>query len=328
MGYNAGFRPTTPFATGILNLDELHEMYFQESGKVYGIPVLILHGGPGAGIDQQQPCVFDLRTYRVIQFDQRGAGRSMPTAELSDNTTAHLIKDIEILRRHLGISQWLIMGGSWGSTLALAYAAQYPNRVSGLLLRGIFLCSKKEIQWYLQGIKNIFPEVWHQFITYLPVNERSDPIEGYRKRLHDPDPDIHHAAARAWCSYEVGCSGMLLDSNLKIAFGDQRALTLAQIQVHYFSAGFFNTENLILDNINRIRHIPTTIVQGRYDMICPIITANKLHRLCPEFEFKIVPNAGHAASEPGIHRALTNTAQQFEQRLSINKQGTYHEKSA
>jgi len=327
MGYDIRTQAKAPFATGKLELDNKHEMYFQQSGNPNGEPVVILHGGPGAGIAQGQRSVFNSRHYRIIEFDQRGSGKSTPFAELSNNTTAHLIGDIEKLRHCLNIAQWLVMGGSWGSTLAIAYAEQYPHRVSGLLLRGIFLCSNDEINWYLKGVRNIFPEAWHQFIAFLPKQEQDNPLLGYTKRLNNPDPDIHNAAARAWCYYETRCSTMLPELESDVSISDNQALTLARIQVHYFNAGFFISEKSILDDIHRIQAIPTTIVQGRYDMICPITTANKLHRMWPESDLKIIPNAGHSASEPGIHRALVAAAQRFQKSRSINELGVEYEQS-
>jgi len=318
MDYVTQSRQNKPYSVEMLKLDDLHTMHFQQSGSPCGQPVILLHGGPGAGIDAAQRDVLDPRHYRIIEADQRGAGRSTPLGELTNNTTGHLVEDIEVLRAHLGISQWLVMGGSWGSTLAIAYAQQYPKRVIGMLLRGVFLCSSQEIDWYLQGMRHVFPEAWERFITFLPEEERSIPLQSYSARLQSDDPETHLPAAKAWCYYEANCATMLPRSDQRLSAPDHQLLALARIQVHYFNAGFFLCHESLLNRMHRIRSIPTTIVQGRYDMICPITTANKLHRIWPQANYRIVPNAGHAASEPGIRRTLASAAHDFQQ-LKIDK---------
>lgn len=328
MGYDIHTQPHLLYDKANITLDGNHEMYFQQSGNPDGQAVVVLHGGPGAGIDQWQRCVFNPLHYRIIEFDQRGAGSSTPYGDLTTNTTPHLIADIEKLREHLNISKWLVMGGSWGSALALAYAQQFPDRVSAMLLRGIFLCSRNEIDWYLNGIQTVFPEAWYQFITFLPKEEQSNPLQSYKKRLTNSNPEIHIPAARAWCYYEAKCSTMLPEHTTNLSVSDQQALTLARIQVHYFDAGFFISDKSLIVGINRIRSIPACIVQGRYDMICPITSANKLHDLWPEADYKIVPNAGHAASEPGIRRALSAAARSLQQTSPItNAHGAINERA-
>lgn len=245
-------------------------------------------------------------------FDQRGAGRSTPLGELRNNTTPHLIADMETLRQHLHIERWVVFGGSWGSTLALAYAEAHPDRCSGLILRGIFLCRKSEIDWFLYDLKNIFPEAWHEFAGYIPAIERGDLLKAYYQRLTNPDPAIHMPAARAWGRYEGACS-TLMPSPETVAYfgGDVVALGLARIEAHYFTHDIFLLINSLLDRVDRIRHISAVIVQGRYDAVCPIISADDLHRAWPEAEYHIVPDAGHAAWEPGICKQLVAACEKF-----------------
>ncbi len=299
------YPPIEPYASGMLQLDGRHQMYWEESGDPRGVPVLFLHGGPGAGATPAHRRFFDPTYYRIVIFDQRGAGRSLPHGDLVDNTTPHLIEDIETLRRHRGIDSWHVFGGSWGSTLALAYAEAYPERVRSLILRGIFLCRKSEIDWFLYGARNVFPEAWRAFAEFLPANERGDLLESYYQRLIHPDPAVHMPAARAWSVYEGACSTLLPSPETVSAFGEDRmALGLARIEAHYFRHGIFLPENALLENVGRIRHIPAVIVQGRYDMVCPIVTADDLTRAWPEAEYVVVPDAGHSAMEPGIRAAL------------------------
>jgi proline iminopeptidase len=289
----------------MLRLDARHQMYWEESGNPRGVPVLFLHGGPGAGATPAHRRFFDPNYYRIVILDQRGAGRSLPHGEIVDNTTPLLVEDIEALRKHRGIDQWHVFGGSWGSTLALAYAEAHPDRVRALILRGIFLCRKSEIDWFLYGIRNVFPEAWRAFAGFLPKAERGDLLESYYRRLTDPDPSIHMPAARAWSVYEGACSTLLPSPETITAFGEDRmALGLARIEAHYFRHGIFLPENSLLDNVGRIRRIPATIVQGRYDMVCPTVTADDLTRAWPEADYVIVPDAGHSAMEPGIRAAL------------------------
>ena len=304
-----------PYNAGMLPLDGRHRMYFEASGHPEGAPVLFLHGGPGAGAAPAHRRFFDPAHYRIVIFDQRGAGRSMPLGEITDNTTPLLVADIEKLREHLGIKQWLVFGGSWGSTLALAYAEFHPERCTGLILRGIFLCRKSEIDWFLYGLRNIFPEAWRAFSDPIPAAERRDLLTAYHRRLTDPDPAVHMPAARAWGTYEGSCS-TLMPSPETVAYfaGDVVSLGLARIEAHYFKHDIFLPENYLLDNVHRIRNIPGVIVQGRYDAVCPIVSADDLHRVWPEAEYHIIPDAGHSAWEPGICSALVRACEKFKTR--------------
>ncbi|OGA52818.1 MAG: prolyl aminopeptidase [Betaproteobacteria bacterium RIFCSPLOWO2_12_FULL_62_13] len=301
-----------PYSAGILDLDGLHRMYWEQSGNPDGEPVLFLHGGPGAGAAAAHRRFFDPAHYRVVIFDQRGAGRSTPFGELRNNTTPHLVADIEKLRKHLGIKRWLVFGGSWGSTLALAYGETHPERCRGFILRGIFLCRKSEINWFLYGLRTLFPEAWSEFAGAIPENERHDLLAAYYRRLTDRDPKTHTPAARAWSIYEGVCS-TLLPSPETVAYfaGDVVSLGLARIEAHYFSNDIFLPENSLLDNIGRIRHVPGVIVQGRYDAVCPIVNADEVHRAWLEAEYIVVPDAGHSAWEPGICAELVKAAERF-----------------
>jgi proline iminopeptidase len=294
-----------PFAAGLLPLDDLHSMYFEQSGNPQGVPVVFLHGGPGGGAAPLHRRLFDPSHYRIVIFDQRGSGRSKPLGEIRNNTTPLLIQDVERLREHLGIARWFVFGGSWGSTLAIAYAEHHPERVRGLALRGIFLCRRSEIDWFLYGMREIQPEAWRRFAGFLPASERGDLLESYHRRLMDPDPAIHMPAARSWSQYEGSCSTLLPSPETVAAFGDDvLALGLARMETHYFRNDIFLPENFLLDNVDRIRGIPAFIVQGRYDLVCPIRTADDLTQAWPEARYHIVPDAGHAKSEPGIQTAL------------------------
>lgn len=301
-----------PYSTGMLDLDGVHRMYWEQSGNPQGAPVLFLHGGPGAGAAPAHRRFFDPRHYRIVIFDQRGAGRSTPLGELRDNTTPHLIADIETLRTYLGIESWLVFGGSWGSTLALAYGEAHPERCTGFILRGIFLCRRSEIDWFLYGLRTLFPEAWREFAELIPENERGDLLAAYYRRLTDPDPAIHMPAARAWSVYEGVCS-TLLPSPETVAYfaSDAVALGLARIEAHYFSHDIFLPENSLLENIGRLRRIPAIIIQGRYDAVCPIVTADEVHRAWPEAQYIVVPDAGHSAWEPGICAELVKATEKF-----------------
>jgi proline iminopeptidase len=313
----AGLYPEIePYDAGTLDLDGVHRMYWEQSGNPRGQPVLFLHGGPGAGAAPGHRRFFDPAHYRIVIFDQRGAGRSTPLGELCDNTTPHLVADIDALRSHLGIERWLVFGGSWGSTLALAYSEAHPKRCTGLILRGIFLCRKSEIDWFLYGLRNLFPEAWHAFAGAVPENERGDLLAAYYKRLTDPDPSMHMPAARAWSIYEGSCSTLLPNPETVAYFaGDVVALGLARIEAHYFSHDIFLPENSLLENIGRIRGIPGVIVQGRYDAVCPIVSADDVHRAWPEAEYIVVPDAGHSAWEPGICAELVKATEKFKTKL-------------
>jgi proline iminopeptidase len=299
------FPPIEPYATGKLAVDARHTLYWEQSGNPQGLPVVFLHGGPGAGATPTHRRFFDPASYRIIIFDQRGAGRSTPLGELIDNTTAHLVRDIEALRSFFAIDRWIVFGGSWGSTLALNYAVTYPARCRALILRGIFLCRQSEIDWFLYGIRQVFPEAWRSFAAPIPEDERGDLLTAYYRRLTEPDPAVHLPAARCWSTYEGACSTLLSSADSAAAFGEDRmALGLARIEAHYFRHEIVKPDDDLVDAIGRIRAIPATIVQGRYDMVCPIVTADELARARPEAEYAVVPDAGHSAMEPGIRAQL------------------------
>ncbi|MCW5598308.1 MAG: prolyl aminopeptidase [Nitrosomonas sp.] len=301
-----------PTHHGMLPLDARHTLYWEQSGNANGIPVLFLHGGPGAGSTPNHRRFFDPAYYRIVIYDQRGAGRSTPLGEIQDNTTPHLIQDIETLRQHLGIEQWLIFGGSWGSTLALAYGEAHPSRCLGFVLRGIFLCRSSEIDWFLYGLRHFFPEAWHDFVAPLSASERNDILSAYYRRLMDPDPAVHMPAARAWGRYEGSCSTLLPSPETVEYFtGDTVALGLARMEAHYFVHGIFLPENALLDNIHTLHDHPAIIVQGRYDAVCPIVSADDLHRAWPRAEYTVIEDAGHSAWEPGIRTALVQATEKF-----------------
>ncbi len=311
------FPPVEPFQSGLLPLDAIHTMYYEQSGNPTGVPVLFLHGGPGAGGSAAHRQFFDPSFYRIVIFDQRGAGRSTPLGELRDNTTAHLIADIETLRKHIGIERWMVFGGSWGSTLALAYAEHHPERTMALILRGIFLCRQSEIDWFLYGLKNVFPEAWHRFANHLPEHQHNNILKAYYALLSNPDPAIHVPAARVWSVYEGSCSTLLPNDAVVANFGSDRvALGLARIEAHYFMNNIFLPDNFLLDHIGRIRHVPTTIVQGRYDVVCPIVSADDLVRAFPEADYHIINDAGHSAFEPGTRAKLIETMEKLKPRFT------------
>lgn len=301
-----------PHASGGLALDPVHTMYWEVSGNPAGIPAVFLHGGPGAGASPKQRRLFDPAAYRIVIYDQRGAGRSTPLGELRDNTTGHLVADLERLRVRLGVERWLVVGGSWGSTLAVAYAEAHPERCLGLVLRGIFLCRRSEIDWFLYGLRAVFPEAWERFAGHLPPAERGDLLRHYHRRLIDPDPAVHLPAARAWSVYEGSCSTLLPSPETVRYFEDEVvALGLARIEAHYFLHDIFLPEAALLAGAGRLRVLPGVIVQGRYDMLCPVITAHELAQAWPEAVYRIVPDAGHSAWEPGIAAALVESLDRF-----------------
>ncbi len=294
-----------PFVSNRLRLDSIHEIYWEVSGNPHGVPVLFLHGGPGAGASPAHRRFFDPDFYRIVIFDQRGSNRSTPLGETRNNTTQDLIADIERLREHLHVQKWIVFGGSWGSTLALAYAQAHPQYCSALVLRGIFLSTQSEIDWFLYGMRRFFPEAWHEFSSFVPERERPDLLRAYARRLNDPDPQIRAEAARRWGTYEGSCSTLLTSVSTVAHYADDRvALGLARIEAHYFANGSFLAENQLISGIDRIRHLPCTIIQGRYDMVCPIGAANELHLAWPEADYIVVPDAGHSAWEPGISARL------------------------
>ncbi|MEX2452133.1 MAG: prolyl aminopeptidase [Rhodospirillales bacterium] len=302
------FPSIEPYERGMLELDGRHHMYWEQSGNPAGVPVVFLHGGPGAGVSPIHRRFFEPHHYRIVCFDQRGAGRSRPFADLTDNTTPHLIDDIERLRHHLGIGQWLVFGGSWGAALALAYGLAHPTRCLGFVLRGVFLARRGELDWFLNGMKTIFPEAWRAFIEFLPEAERHAPLESFYTRLTDSDPEIHMPAARAWSRYENSCSNLVPQTG---GGNGNAALALARIEAHYFKHRMFFEDGIPLEDIAVLRDKPCFIVQGRYDVVCPIISADELARAWPEADYAIVPDAGHSALEPGIRAALIEATENF-----------------
>lgn len=306
------FPDITPFETGALPVSDGHVIYWEQVGNPRGVPMLFLHGGPGAGAGAVHRRFFDPLHWRVVIFDQRGAGRSRPLAGTEGNTTPNLVADIEALRAHLGISRFVLFGGSWGSTLAIAYAQAHPERVAACVLRGIFLGRPSEIDWFLHGMGAVFPEAHAEFIGHLPPAERGDILGNYLRRLNDPDPAIHMPAARAWSLYEGSCSTLLPNRESAAGFAAERAaLGLARLEAHYFAHGLFLPEGGLLAHVHRIAHIPAVIVQGRYDMICPPTSAIALKEAWPAADLTIVPDAGHSALEPGTRRALVAAVERF-----------------
>ena len=296
-----------PHRTGRLRVSDLHELYFEESGNPSGKPVVFVHGGPGGGTDGKMRRFFDPAAYRIVLFDQRGCGKSTPHAELRENGTWELVSDMERLRTHLGIDRWQVFGGSWGSTLALAYAEKHPDRVTELVLRGIFLVRKREIEWFYQrGASAIFPDLWEEYLEPIPEAERGDLLHAYHRRLTSPDPVVRARAARAWSVWEGKTSNLRPDPTLIArTAGEEFALAFARIECHYFvNDCFFENDGQLLDGVEKIRHIPAVIVQGRYDVVCPMESAWDLHRAWPEADLRIVGDAGHSAFEPGITHEL------------------------
>lgn len=301
-----------------LRVDATHTLFVEESGNENGIPVVFLHGGPGAGCEPWHRQFFDPERYRIILYDQRGSGRSTPHASLENNTTQHLVSDLEALRSHLGISQWLVFGGSWGSTLALVYAQTHPQAVLGLILRGIFLCRKQEIDWfYQQGASRIFPDHWQEFIAPIPESERNDLVSAHYKRLTSDDEIARMASAKAWSIWEGRASTLRPKTSVVDFFGSAHtALSLARIEAHYFRHNSFLEDNQILNNVGQLRDIPGLIVHGRYDIVCPVENAWELNHCWSGSTLQIVPDAGHSASEPGTAHALVTATDNFAEMLS------------
>jgi proline iminopeptidase len=303
-----------PYDQGMLPVSPVHTLYYEQSGNAEGLPVVFLHGGPGGGTVPDYRRFFDPAAYRIVLFDQRGSGQSTPHANLEENTTWHLVADIERIREHLGIESWVVFGGSWGSTLALAYSQTHPERTRALILRGIFLCRPKEIQWFYQeGASAIYPDQWETYLSIIPEAERHDLLGAYHRRLTSDDEAVRLEAARAWSIWEGSTSKLYPDENFIAEFGEAEfALAFARIECHYFMHNaFFETDNYLIENVGKIRHIPSIIVQGRYDVVCPLMSAWELHRAWPEAELKIIPDAGHSALEPGTRSALVEATDRF-----------------
>ncbi|RUM96409.1 prolyl aminopeptidase [Pseudaminobacter arsenicus] len=302
-----------PFDSGMLDVGDGHQVYWERSGTRGAKPAVFLHGGPGGGISPKHRRLFDPKLYDVILFDQRGCGHSTPHAELEANTTWHLVADMEKLREMAGFDKWLVFGGSWGSTLALAYAETHPERVSELVLRGIFTLRRAEVQWYYQhGASQIFPEKWERFVAQIPEGERHDFVAAYRKRLTSDDRLVRVEAAKAWSLWEGETITLLPDPSMTTAFGqDDFAVAFARIENHYFTHGGWLEEGQLIRDAGKLKGIPGVIVQGRYDAACPPATAWALHKAWPEAEFHIIENAGHAYSEPGILDRLMRATDQF-----------------
>ncbi|MDH5189083.1 MAG: prolyl aminopeptidase [Rhodospirillaceae bacterium] len=300
-----------PYQTGMLDVGDGQRIYYETSGNPDGMAVIFLHGGPGAGSAPSGRRFFNPERYRIILFDQRGSGKSSPKGSVVANTTQHLISDIEILRLHLGVKSWLVFGGSWGATLALAYGEAHPDRCLGFILRGVFLGEQKEIDWFLYGMEGFFPEAWAEFSSH-PGVDSANLLSSYLTLLNNPDPQIHLPAARAWANYENSCSTLLPNSIRPSgnAF-DSYAISLARIEANYFAHSMFLSPNQLLGEIGKITHLPATIVQGRYDVICPISSAHKLAQAWPGAVLDIVPDGGHSAMEQGIRRMLTRATDQF-----------------
>ena len=303
-----------PFKRGRLRVSGLHEIYFEECGNPHGKPAVVLHGGPGGGISPFLRQMHDPQAYRIVLFDQRGCGQSTPHAELDGNTTWDLVADMEALRQHLGIARWQVVGGSWGSTLALAYAERHPERVTELIVRGIFTVRRSEVEWFYQrGADALFPDHWESYVAPIPPHERHDMIAAYYRRLTGDDPQIRLDCARAWSRWEAATLSLLPDDRRVAEFGaDRFALAFARIECHYFqNRGFFERDDQLLAGAHRLGAIPGIIIQGRYDVVTPMETAWALHRAWPEAAFTLVPDAGHTATEAGITDAMVTATDQF-----------------
>ncbi len=303
-----------PYNTGMLRVSDIHELYFEECGNPNGKPVVYLHGGPGGGCHENFRRYFDPTAYRIVLFDQRGCGRSKPHACLDDNTTWHSVADIEALREYLGIERWQVFGGSWGSCLALAYAQTHTDRATELVLRGLFTLRRSELLWFYQdGASHVFPDIWESYLAPIPENERGDLIAAYYKRLTGDDKQIQLNCARAWSVWEGSTLSLWPDPQREANFGkDEYALAFARIECHYFiNRGFFDTDDRIIRDLYKIEHIPTVLIQGRYDMCTPVRTAWDIHKAWPKADFRLVGDAGHAGSEPGIVHELVTATDRF-----------------
>ena len=303
-----------PFNTFSLPVSDLHTIYVEESGNKNGKPVIFLHGGPGGGVDPKYRRYFDPEKWRIIMFDQRGCGKSTPFAELEENTTWDLVSDIEKIRNHLSIDKWVVFGGSWGSTLSLAYSQTHPDSCKGLILRGIFLVRKKELDWFYQeGASNIFPDRWESFLEPIPVEKRDNLMQAYYEILTGEDHSKKIEAAKAWSTWEGSTVKLLEDENFISDFSDDKfAEAFARIECHYFMNNcWFDSDNHLIENMHKIKHIPGVIIHGRYDIVCPVIQAWDLHKAWPEADLHIIPDAGHSIFEDGIKNKILEYTDRF-----------------
>lgn len=308
------YPPIEPFNSGMLKVSDLHEIYFEEAGNPQGKPIVFLHGGPGGGIDAAYRQYFDPKKYRIVLFDQRGCGKSKPHSELKDNTTWDLVADIEKIREHLKIKKWVVFGGSWGSTLSLAYAQTHPDRCVGLILRGIFLLRQREIDWFYQeGASWIYPDAWEGYVKPIPESERGDLVKAYHKRLTSPDKAVREEASKAWSVWEASTSKLIQSPEaIKKYGGGTFADAFARIECHYFTnKGFMREDGQLLKDAHKLKNIPTAIVHGRYDVICPLENAWLLKKAMPHAELHIIADAGHSVSEQGIASKLIEMTDKF-----------------
>ncbi|BFY98032.1 hypothetical protein BsWGS_01072 [Bradybaena similaris] len=310
------YPPIEPYDTGFLKVTDVHTLYYEQSGNAGGNPVLFVHGGPGGGTSPNDRCFFDPAVYRIILFDQRGSGKSTPAAELKENTTWSLVEDIETLRKQLGVDKWVVFGGSWGSTLALSYAETHPSRVKALVLRGVFTLRRKELEWFYEGkgANMLFPDYWEDYINFIPEVERGAVMDAYYRRLTSESEETRIEAAKRWSTWEMATSHLYINQE-KVKKAEKEAVwaqQFARIECHYFvNGGFFKSPSQLIDNVDKIRHIPATIVQGRYDIVCPMDTAWQLHKRWPEAEFHITPDAGHNAQEPATRSRLLDATDKY-----------------
>lgn len=304
---NTLYPPISPHDTGVMEVPGGHRLAYEVCGNPNGLPVIFLHGGPGSGCAPYHRQFFDPAVYRIVLFDQRGAGRSTPYASTGNNTTWDLVQDIEQLRSRLGIGRWLVFGGSWGSTLALAYASRHADRCAALVLRGIWLCRPKDLKWWLEDVRMVYPDYWKDFAGYIPPDERADLLAAYSRRLNDPDPAIHGPAAAAWGRYETRCVQLVPAGG----GGGSSSLALARLEAHYMTHGAFLQPDELVRAVPRFRHVPAVIVHGRYDMLCPLEGAVELATAWPEAVLEVVADAGHSALEPGISQRLLAATDRF-----------------
>lgn len=308
------YPPIEPYKTGFFPVSGGHELYWEESGNPKGKPVIFLHGGPGSGTDVGHRCFFNPSLYRIVLMDQRGCGKSRPHSSLHENTTWHLVGDLEELRKHLQIDAWVVFGGSWGSALALAYAETYPSFVLALILRGIFLCRQQELRWFYQfGAHHLFPDAWDPYISFIPLEERHDLIRAYYQRLTSSESTVRKEAAKIWSQWETSALRLLPEIKPpRDTAEEHHDDAIARIECHYFiHHGFFKTDNWLIEHVSSIRHIPAIIIHGRYDIICPLLNAWELSKAWPEAKLEIIPGAGHSSGEPGITDALIRATDHF-----------------